>query len=405
MATETVSPATAAQKMSRYRSVRRAQEQQTQQQQQQQPQSPPAIPEHPPARDMEAHKDAQISRSMSRYHRRPPAAHATTPALPSVRSNTLPAQQTPPVTQPSTSRIRAASSPQYAANTAQHRPRTAKQQAQTSASASNQSRSPRADDSARQLMQKERERQRLLKEKYEAEARAQREAKQAELDRLERLRQEEEEAALQQAQREAEEVEAIRRQQEQQKAEQERGKRLRKAETQKVLQQREEEARQAKRDESERRARREDERARRAPSSSPPVSPPRQHANHGLFKRRKDDGLTPEDAVEARAPRISLHLEDRESETIRPGGGGAVLGIDAPTSAVNAGDRVSLLLLAVWNVLIQRLACNRCLWREAHSSACYPNDHPTRPNQNSCNHLDGADRRQDCGDAGAVYQS
>jgi hypothetical protein len=81
MATETVSPATAAQKMSRYRSVRRAQEQQTQQQQQQQPQSPPAIPEHPPARDMEAHKDAQISRSMSRYHRRPPAAHATTPTL------------------------------------------------------------------------------------------------------------------------------------------------------------------------------------------------------------------------------------------------------------------------------------------------------------------------------------
>jgi hypothetical protein len=360
MATETVSPATAAQKMSRYRSVRRAQEQQIQHQQQ--PQSPPAVLELPPAPDMGAHKDAQISRSMSRYHRRPPAApvapvapaaHATTPALPSLRSNTLPTHQTPPVTQPSTSRIRAASSPQYAANTAQHRPRTAKQQAQTSASASYQSRSPGADDSARQLMQKERERQRLLKEKYEAEARAQREAKQAELDRLERLRQEEEEAALQQAQREAEEAEAMRRQKEEQKAEQERGKRLRKAETQKVIQQREEDARQAKRDESERIARREDERARRAPSSSPPVSPPRQHANHGLFKRRKDDGLSPEDAVEARAPRISLHLEDRESETIRPGGGGAVLGIDAPTSAVNAGDRVSISSLATWNLLIQ----------------------------------------------------
>jgi hypothetical protein len=189
---------------------------------------------------------------------------------------------------------------------------------------------------------KERERQRLLKEKYEAEARAQREAKQAEIDRLERLRREEEEAALQQAQREAEEAETLRRQKEEQRAEQERGKRLRKAETQKVLQQREEEARKAKREESERKAKLEEERARRAPSSSPPVSPPRHDANYGLFKRRKDDGLTPDAAVEtAKAPQLSLNLGERKSETIRPGGGGAVLGIDAPTSAVNAGDRVS----------------------------------------------------------------
>jgi len=202
-------------------------------------------------------------------------------------------------------------------------------------------------------LQKERERQRLLKERHDAEARAKREAKQAELDRAASLRREEEEAALLQAQREAEEAEQVRRQREEQRAEQERGKRLRKAETQKVLQQREEDARKAKEAERERWARHEEEKARKtrieeesarkAPPSSPPVSPPRQDANFGLFKRRKDDGLTAEAPVETpRAPRLSLHLGDREAETIRPGGGGAVLGIDAPTSAVNAGDRVGL---------------------------------------------------------------
>jgi hypothetical protein len=204
---------------------------------------------------------------------------------------------------------------------------------------------------------KERERQRLLKEKYDAEARAKREAKQAEIDRLEKLRLEEEEAAARRLQQEAEEAEELRRHKEEQKAEQERGKRLRKAEAQKVLQQREEEARRArheererraKQDERERRAKHEQEKAHKAPSSSPPVSPPRHDANFGLFKRRKDDGLTQDAQAEtARAPRLSLHLGDRESETIRPGGGGAVLGIDAPTSAVNAGDRVCSCFLKI----------------------------------------------------------
>ncbi|KAF2023642.1 hypothetical protein EK21DRAFT_105162 [Setomelanomma holmii] len=334
--------------MSRYRSVRKAQEEQTHKAQQQAPPVPPM----PAVAEMEPQKDAQISRSMSRYHRRPTVSHATTPALPAPRSHTLQSQQTPQVSLPppsSTARNRAISSPQHAshsANTAQHRPRTAKQ---TSAAGSSQSHSPRADDSVRQLLVKERERQRLLKEKYEAEARAKREEKQAELDRLERLRRDEEEAAALTAQQEAEEAEALRRQKEEQKAEQERGKRLRKAEAQKVLQQREEEARRARQEERERKAKQEErertarqleERSRKPPSSSPPISPPRQDANFGLFKRRKDDGLTHDVQAEtSRAPRLSLHLGDREPETIRPGGGGAVLGIDAPTSAVNAGDR------------------------------------------------------------------
>ncbi|KAH7079710.1 hypothetical protein FB567DRAFT_449909 [Paraphoma chrysanthemicola] len=321
--------------MSRYRSVRKAQEQQTQQVQQQQAPPVPPMPPIPAAPEMEPQKDAQISRSMSRYHRRPTVSHATPPAVPPLRSNALPAHQNSP------------HHASHSANTAQHRPRTAKQ---TSAAGSSQSRSPREDDSARQLLLKERERQRLLKEKYEAEARAKREAKQAEIDRLEQLRLEEEEATARRLQQEAEEAEELQRQKQEQKAEQERGKRLRKVEAQKVLQQREEEARRArqeererkaKQDERERRAKHEQEKARKAPSSSPPVSPPRHDANFGLFKRRKDDGLTQDAQAEAaRAPRLSLHLGDRESETIRPGGGGAVLGIDAPTSAVNAGDRV-----------------------------------------------------------------
>ncbi|KAH8731778.1 hypothetical protein GQ44DRAFT_670337 [Phaeosphaeriaceae sp. PMI808] len=356
MATETMPPNTApAQKMSRYRSVRRAQEQQQQQPQTESEAPPvpsmPSMPPMPPIVDMEPQKDAQISRSMSRYHRRPPTSHATTPAVlavpavPSPRSNTLQEHQTsqipPPL--PSPARNRAVSSPHhasYSANTAQHRPRTAKQRTDTSAAGSSHSHSPRSDNSARELLLKERERQRLLKEKYEAEARVQREVKQAEIDRLERQRKEEEEAALLKAQREAEEAEVVRRQKEEQKAELERGKRLRKAETQKVLQQREEEARKA-RQEKERRAKLEEERVRKAPTSSPPVSPPRYDTSHGLFKRRKDDGLTSSAPIAegSRAPQINLQLSEREPETIRPGGGGAVLGIDAPTSAVNAGDR------------------------------------------------------------------
>ena len=137
----------------------------------------------------------------------------------------------------------------------------------------------------------------------------------------------------------------MRRQKEDLKAEQERGKRLRKAETQRMLQQREEEVRKAKLDEKERKARL-DEKASHPATSSPPVSPPRHDAAFGLFKRRRDAGLTSEAPPRSSSPPRSSHsIGDREAEIIRPGGGGAVLGIDAPTSAVNAGDRVCTSLL------------------------------------------------------------
>lgn len=342
------------------------------------------MPPMPEAPAMELQKEASISRSMSRYHRRPTVSHATTPALPPIRANTLQEHQKPLLPQPSASRYRAASSPhqsQHAANTAQSRPRTAKQRGDTAGSGSNQSRSPKAEDSARDVLQKERERQRLLKEKYEAEASAKRAAKQAEIDRLERQRQEEEEAARMQAEADAEQADVLRREKEAQKAEQERGKRLRKAEAHRILQQREEEARraerekeearQAKREELERRKKAEEERAaRKAAQASPPVSPPRQDAKPGLFKRRKDD-LTPEAPVQAsKAPQLSLQLGSREEETIRPGGGGLVLGIDAPTSAVNAGDRVSAPNSIVVASLMLQTASNGGVRQETHSPAC-----------------------------------
>lgn len=101
MATETVPSAAApTPKMSRYRSVRRAQEEQTRQpgQYHQDHASPavPAVPAMPPMPPMpvvpesQPQNDAPISRSMSRYHRRPTTSHATSPNPPPLRSNTIP---------------------------------------------------------------------------------------------------------------------------------------------------------------------------------------------------------------------------------------------------------------------------------------------------------------------------
>jgi hypothetical protein len=186
-----------------------------------------------------------------------------------------------------------------------------------------------------------------MKERLEAEAHASREAKRVEMERLEKLRLEEEEAARLQAQREAEEAEALQRQKEDQKAEKERGKRLRKAEAQQMIQQRAEEERRAKLEEKERKAQlNEKPRTSHSTSSaSSPMSPSRLDAGLGLFKRRKDEGLSLEEVREPTRPRTARQTssDDRDLDTIRPGGGGAVLGIDAPTSAVNGGDRVCIL--------------------------------------------------------------
>jgi hypothetical protein len=177
-----------------------------------------------------------------------------------------------------------------------------------------------------------------MKERHDAEARARRQAQQAELDRAEKLRQEAEEAKRLQQQREFEEAEALRRQRVEQKAEQERGRRLQKAEPRK-----------AKQDERQRQAAlaKLEERTQKSPSSPPTISPPRQQEiGFGMFKRRKDDALGLDAPAQYSAlPQPNLGPNNHEEETIKPGGGGAVLGIDAPTSAVNAGDRVCWLFL------------------------------------------------------------
>ncbi|CBY00261.1 hypothetical protein LEMA_P013910.1 [Plenodomus lingam JN3] len=391
MATEIIPPSTAAgQKLSRYRSVRRAQqeqqqaqiqhpfgqfqhqpqhrhphdhndqeEQQRQQQQyhQDQPTSPvtaPPLPPMPALPEMQPPKDAPISRSMSRYHRRPTTVshpHTTLPKTPHgapLSSTTVPTQQSPPAQaqqlNPPAPRNRPVSSPQHAphtANTGQPRPKTSRH-----ASDDGRQACPRGDDAARLAMQKERERQRLVREKDEAEAREKREAKEAELNRLEALRLLEEQSVQRNAQQELEDAEALRRQKEELRAEWERSKRLQKAEAQRAMQQKEEQVRRAKQEDRDRRAAQEQasqtsQAPRKAQTSSPTASPPRQDVGFGLFKRRKDAALYPDGPPKfASPPQVAQSRNVAEPETIRPGGGGAVLGIDAPTSAVNAGDRL-----------------------------------------------------------------
>ncbi|KAF2021123.1 hypothetical protein BU24DRAFT_416789 [Aaosphaeria arxii CBS 175.79] len=183
------------------------------------------------------------------------------------------------------------------------------------------------------VLQEEAERQRRVQEKLKAERRAKQEAEEAERKRQEQLRREEEEdAERQRAQKEAEEAERVRRARE----EQERGKRLQKAESAARLKRREEEqAREA--------ARAKAAQALTAnSSSSPPSSPPRQGGGFGMFHRRRKDDLPASSESSPSGggrPRQTSDGKDRDLDTIRPGGGGAVLGIDAPISAVNAGDR------------------------------------------------------------------
>ncbi|KAJ4293344.1 hypothetical protein N0V90_008626 [Kalmusia sp. IMI 367209] len=189
-----------------------------------------------------------------------------------------------------------------------------------------------ARDEAKQIMQDEAERQKRMREKIEAEKHAKLKAERAERERKEdEHRRELEEAERQRSQKEAEEAEQLQ-QLRRQKEEKERGKRLQKAETVKRLQEIED---------AERRARIEE--ATRKAQVTPPVSPPRQGGRFGIFSRRKDSSATSQGspANSPRPPKTSH--ENKDMDTIRPGGGGAVLGIDAPISAVNAGDRTFLL--------------------------------------------------------------
>lgn len=336
MAAETASPETAPAKFSRYRSVRLKQAER--QQQFGENQQIPPMPVMPPVPPMEPQKDATVSRSMSRYHRRPTTSHATAQKAPPGRSNTdlVPPLPTSAPTAPSNPRSRALSSPQQTTarttNNVQPRlPNTSKSRAEAVPLVAQSTREPSQTSriEAKQLLEREAERHRRIKEKQKADKQAKLEAEQVERDREEELRREAEEAEQLRTRRALEEAEELRRQ----KEEKERGKRLHKtekAENAALLKRREDEARKAKHEEEARKA-----------QASPPTSPPRHPGGFGLFnRRRKDDApISPERPVTAR-PRQTSNGNNRELDTIRPGGGGAVLGIDAPISAVNAGDRV-----------------------------------------------------------------
>ncbi|KAF3045891.1 hypothetical protein E8E12_004930 [Didymella heteroderae] len=327
----------------------------------------PAMPEaHTSGGAQRETPNSNIGRSMSRYHRRPPTTHATSPNAPPLRSNTAP--QAPPLPQTtlppsSPARHRAVSTPQQSSQTAnnvQPRPRTASKRADAAPPLPRDARLPpqqqqQQHEDPRMLLQKERERQRLMKEKMEAEARAAKEAKIAEIERLEKQRLEQEEAARLEAERVAEAAEALRLQREEEKAEKERGKKLRKAEAQKMIEQKKDEERRAKLEKENRARLAEKSRTFLSQSSgSPPASPPR-HEGFGLFKRRKDEGLSissEERPATSARPRTATHNSSdqrsktdrqpsgtKEPDVILTGGGGAVLGIDAPTSAVNGGER------------------------------------------------------------------
>ncbi|KAH7054291.1 hypothetical protein B0J12DRAFT_570417 [Macrophomina phaseolina] len=327
-------PAQQEPKFSRYRSVRRAH----QQHQHDLPAMPP-----PPDSAQPPPKSATVSRSMSRYHRqRPqtataPIAHdSSAPPLP----GHIPHAPTQPV-QPSATReqrrVRAVSNPNGAPNLPQARPATAK--AQEPAPNPTGSDSPsRAREEARRLLEGETQRQARMNAQLKAEKRAKIEeaekqrtrqaAEEAERRNAERIRQYQEKRAEDlRARQEAARAHAAR-------------------------------ARQEEEEEKQRAIERERPRtAKTAPASSesdaPPVPPsPQSPASSrkkerlaGFLRRRRDEQQPDGEFIPAAKPRQVSH-NDNPDAYIKAGGGGVVPGIDAPVSAVNAGDRR---VMVEWN--------------------------------------------------------
>ncbi|KAF2702992.1 hypothetical protein K504DRAFT_444494 [Pleomassaria siparia CBS 279.74] len=359
MAVQTSPPEATPTKFSRYRSVRRAQAQQTPALQSFEAlQQTPPVPTIPlaPAMEQEPLKDAMISRSMSRYHRRPMTAHAK--VAPSGRSHTVdvppPLPTLPQASSSSTvARSRAVSSPQTLrdSNNVQSRPpNTSKSQSEAAVSGTRNTRESsdvalaQAQAQAKQALHDETERQSHMQETIKADKaqrRAQLEAQEAEHARKqEHLRREADEVerrlrAQREVQRQAEDAELLLRRK---KSDQEHGKRLQKAESAKMLQHREEDEHKARY-----------EQAARNAQASPPLLSPKHGGGFGLFRRRKEDAPVSPPANTTRPP---AENRNRDLDTIKAGGGGAVLGIDAPISAVNAGDRRVMVSCNDSNILL-----------------------------------------------------
>ncbi|KAF1951631.1 hypothetical protein CC80DRAFT_453974 [Byssothecium circinans] len=325
MESETVPLDTPPAKFSRYRSVRQARVNQAQGQAQAQyqkslqsdSQQMPPMPPVPSVAPVEPQNPNAISRSMSRYHRR--SSNSPAAKAPPLRSATIHVPPLPTTTETANNpRYRALSSSQaQVANNVQ--PRISN----TSRTRVDATPSRTTRDEAKQLMQDEAERHRRIKEKQDMERRTRAKAEQAEREQLERQHREEEEAERLRAEKKAEEAheaQEARRQHE----DKERGKRLQKAESARRVQERDEAACRA--------------RAEERPPQSPPVSPPRHGGALGMFRRKADGpsspGSPPDSSISAKPPHTSH--SDRELDYIKAG---ASFGIDAPISAVNAGDR------------------------------------------------------------------
>ncbi|KAF2276494.1 uncharacterized protein EI97DRAFT_442432 [Westerdykella ornata] len=317
--TETAAPeaVAATPKFSRYRSVRRGQQEQTQHHSQTQrketqdnphsiPIPPvPAIPQMPSS---EFQRDAPVSRSMSRYHRRPTVSHGS-----AQKPQMAPLAAAAPVSAaPSNARSRAQGSAQYTASNSRVNepaplPNTSRPRREESPLVSapvGREPSQAARDEAKQLMEQEAERQRRMQEKLKAQKRA----------------------MLEIQEREAEAAQREHRMKDEQ-------------ELQRQVQQAESAARFKKEEEEEvHRARLRKKAPEAQQTRSPPTSPQR-HGLHLFGRRRKEDTpSSPETQTQIEQQRLRSDSSDREFNTIRPGGGGAVPGIDAPVSAINAED-------------------------------------------------------------------
>ena len=365
MAADTV-PALDSHKFSRYRSMRRAQGLELQQSRAQT--SPPAMPS-----PVKSQKDQQVSRSMSRYRQRPTASGANAQKPPPVplagALRQAGAEQLPqlPLNLPSPTHATSTPHMRTASIVAAPRPRTSHNDSgsQDPTKSPPSSRAPAdpvpsvkqgvrepppaARDEARQLIQEEAERQRRMQAKLRAEKQAKFEAEQAERERLDR---EAEEAERARAQKEAEQADRARLQKEAEAAE-------RRERRSKAKEQREREHH-----ESSRKLRKPPQlkeepngsRLKTPPEPSPnPHSSSKQGTKFSFLKRRKEDEFPkspnnpaniskPRQVSNGNGPPVSNMLlgDNGPSASIKPGGGGVVPGIDAPISAVNAGDRVSL---------------------------------------------------------------
>ncbi|KAL1645714.1 hypothetical protein SLS58_003598 [Diplodia intermedia] len=319
-------------KLSRYRSVRRAQQHQHQHDL---PAMPPLPPE--PTQPAPASASATVSRSMSRYRRQRPAtttapvAHdRTAPPLPT-QVQCAPTQPVDPTTAREQRRVRAASNPAQPPNHQTSRPSTAR--APGAAADYNAADSPtRAREEARRLLEGESQRQARMNAQLKAEKRAKIE-----------------EAERQRAQHEAEETER-------RNAERIRQYQEKRAEDLRVRQEAARaQAAQARQEEDDRPRVVDRDRPRTAKTSgagsesdAPPVplspespsSSRRKDRLTGLLRRRKDDQQPDLPFIPAPKPRQVSNQDKKNCDAfIKAGGGGVVPGIDAPVSAVNTGDR------------------------------------------------------------------